>query len=63
MSGKQVGFIKSLITAEHLFGKIHFSGVRTIIAEKNCPPIRIKVSFRVSVRIRVGGNFPRGQLS
>ena len=55
MSGKQVVFIKRLITAEHLFGKIHFSGVRTIIAEKNCPPIRVKVSFMVSVRIRVGG--------
>ena len=38
--------------------------VRKIDLEENCPPIRgVMVWFRVRVRIRVGGNFPRGQLS
>ena len=41
-------------------------GVRKIAPEENCPPVRVSVWFRVSVRIRVGGraiflggNFPR----
>ena len=31
-----------------------YNGVRTIVHEENCPPIRVRV------RIRVGRNFPRG---
>ena len=38
----------------------------TIAPEENCPPVRVRVWFRVSVRIRVewkiislGGNYPR----
>ena len=37
-------------------------GVRTIAPEKNCPPVRVRVWFRVSIKIRVGGSFPWGQL-
>ena len=35
-----------------------FNGVRTI-----APPVRVRVWFRVRVRYRIGGNFPRGQFS
>ena len=28
--------------------------------EENCPPVGLRVWFRVSVRIRVGGNFHWG---
>ena len=34
---------------------------QTIAAEKNCPPVRVRVWVRVS--FGVGGSFPRGQLS
>ena len=38
-----------------------FIGVRKVAPEKNCPPppVRVRVWFRISVRIRAGGNFPR----
>ena len=36
-------------------------GARTISPEQITPPVRVKVW--VGVRNRVGGNFPRGQLS
>ena len=32
-------------------------GIRTIIPEENCPPIRVRVWVRVRVRNRVGGAF------
>ena len=39
-------------------------GVRTITPEENCPTVRVRVWFRVGVRIKVGGgDFPRRQLS
>ena len=34
-------------------------GVRKISPEENCLPVRVRVWFRISVRIRAGGNFPR----
>ena len=37
-----------------------FHLVRTITPQENCPPVRAKVWFRVRIRIRVVGNFPRG---
>lgn len=37
--------------------------VRTIALKENRPPIRVRFWFMVSVRVRVGGNFRRGQLS
>ena len=37
--------------------------VRTIDPEENCAPFMVRVWFRVRHRKRVGGNFPRGQLS
>ena len=42
-----------------------FISVRKVAPEKNCPPapppppVRVRVWFRISVRIRAGGNFPR----
>ena len=39
------------------------NGIWIIAPEENCPPVRVRIWFRVSVRIRVGGNFPRRQLS
>ena len=42
---------------------IEFMGVRTIAPEENCPPLRLRAWVKVRVRIRVGGNFPREQLS
>ena len=43
-----------------------FLGCRTIAPEENCPPVRVRVWFRVSVRIKVEwktislrGNCPR----
>ena len=37
-----------------------FIGVRKVAPEKNCPPpVRVRIWFRISVRIRAGGNFPR----
>ena len=30
-------------------------GVRKIAPEENCPPVRVRVWFRISVRIRAGG--------
>ena len=32
-------------------------GVRKIVPEENCPPVRVRVWFRISVRIRAGGQF------
>ena len=38
------------------FFKRHVSiGIRKIVPEKNCPPVRVRVSFRISVGIRAGG--------
>ena len=37
------------------------NGVRKIAPEENCPPVRVRNSFRISVRIRAGGNFPPRQ--
>ena len=39
-------------------------GVRTIVPEENCPPVRIRVWFRVSVKIRfgAGGQFSSGAI-
>ena len=37
-------------------------GVRKIAPEENCSPVRVRVWFRVSVRIRVGGNFLQGAI-
>ena len=34
-------------------------GVQKIALEENCSPVRVGVWFRISVRIRAGGNFPR----
>ena len=39
------------------------NGVRKIAPEENCPPVRVRVWFRISVRIRAEGIFPRGQFS
>ena len=39
-----------------------FKGARTIAPEKNCPPVRVRVWFRVSVRIRFGGQFSSGAI-
>ena len=38
-------------------------GVRKIAPEENCPPVRVKIWFRISLRIRAARNFPRGQFS
>ena len=38
-----------------------FNGVRKIAPEENCPLVRVRVWFRISVRIRAGGNFSWGQ--
>ena len=38
-------------------------GARKIAPEEICPPVRIRVWFRISVRIRAGGNFARVQFS
>ena len=35
-------------------------GFRTIANEENCPSVRVRVWFRVSIRIRAQGNLPRG---
>ena len=37
-------------------------GVRTIAPEENCPPVRVRVWFRVNVRIKVGGKFSLGAI-
>ena len=42
------------------------NGVRKIAPEENCPPARVRVWFRISVRIRAEGgrgDFPWGQFS
>ena len=38
-------------------------GVRKIAPEENFPTFRVRVWFRISFRIRAGGNFPRGNFS
>ena len=38
-------------------------GIRTIVPEENCPPVRIRVWVRVRNSFKVGGNFPLGKLS
>ena len=40
-----------------LCGLHTFYGVRKIALEENCPPVRVRVWFRISVRIRAGGQF------
>ena len=37
-----------------------FGGVRKIAPEENCPPVRVRVWFRIRVRIRAGGQFSSG---
>ena len=39
------------------------NGVRTIALEENCPLVRVRVWFRVSVRIRVWGQFSSGAIA
>ena len=40
------------------------NGIQTIAPEENCPPppVRVRVLFRVSVRIRVGGQLSLGAI-
>ena len=38
-----------------------FVGVRKIAPEENCPPVRVRFWFRISVRIRTRGQFSWGQ--
>ena len=37
-------------------------GVRKIVPEENSPPVRVRVWFRISVRIRAGGQFSSGAI-
>ena len=37
-------------------------GVRKITPEENCPPVMVRVWFRISVRIRAGGQFSLGAI-
>ena len=39
-----------------------FHGVRKIAPEENCPPVRVRVWFRISVRISAGGQFYAGAI-
>ena len=37
-------------------------GLRKIAPERNCLPVRVRVWFRISVRIRAGGQFSSGAI-
>ena len=43
--------------------KVQKHGVRTIAPEKNFGPVRVRVWFRVRIRIRVGGQFSLGVIA
>ena len=38
------------------------SGVRKIAPKENCPPVRVRVWFRISVRIKAGEQFSSGAI-
>ena len=40
-----------------------FEGIRTITSEEICPPGRVRVLFRVSVKIRAQGQFSSGVIN
>ena len=37
-------------------------GVQKIAPEENCPPVRVRVWFRINVGIRAGGQFSLGAI-
>ena len=47
--------LKKLYSRNALRGTHTFGGVQKIAPEENCPPVRVRVWFRISVRIGAGG--------
>ena len=46
-----------------ILGPLLFDGVWTIANEENCPQLGLGFGLGLGLELRVGGNFPRGQLS
>ena len=43
--------------------KCQKSPARTIAPEENCPQLALVFGLGLALKLRLGGNFPRGQLS
>ena len=37
-------------------------GIRTIVTEENCPPLGLRFGLELGLVLRLGANFPRGQI-
>ena len=44
------------------YHRVLYLGVRKISPEENCPPVRVRIWFRISVRIRARGQFFSGAI-
>ena len=44
------------------YAYVILNGIRTIAAEENCPPVKVRVWFRDSVRSKVEGQFSSGAI-
>ena len=57
-------YVKSFFNKHYATIEYVRNGARKSAPEENCPPVRVRVWFRISVRIRAGAifledNFPR----